>query len=184
MKKLLFAIAALVFINVASNAQEFKPFSVGIDFGYGIPTGETLQGGIIFAVEPAYKFSDQVEASLKYEGALLAGVSADGTTADVSAIGSWLVGGKYYFNTNDFRPYGGLGLGIYNIGTATITDSSTGDDVVAGGTKFGFAPRVGFQYKHIRLGAEYNTVLGVDEALGSQNYLSIKFGVVIGGGRY
>ncbi|NMM49542.1 porin family protein [Marinigracilibium pacificum] len=183
MKKLLFAIAALVFINVAANAQEFKPFSVGVDLGYGIPTGDKLNGGIIFAVEPAWKFNDQLEASLRYEGAVLAGVSEDGTEVDASAIGSWLIGGRYFLNTNDFRPFAGLGLGIFNIASTTAIDENF-ETFEVGGTKFGFAPKVGFQFKHIRLAAEYNAVLGVEEQLGSQNYLSIKFGAVIGGGRF
>jgi len=48
-------------------------------------------------------------------------------------------------------------------------------------SKFGFAPRAGFELGHFRTALEYN-IAGKTGSI-NNNYLSIKLGFFIGGGR-
>ncbi|MCX2745135.1 hypothetical protein OO013_14740 [Mangrovivirga sp. M17] len=180
MKEFLLTIVALIFINVTVKAQEFKPFSVGVDLGYSLSIDKTLatRFGFLFAVEPAYKITDKIEASLKYEGVVLIGTD-ENLYLEGARMGSWLVNGKYFLNTNDFRPWAGMGIGFFNIREFIETQDTIEEYYI--GRKFGFAPRVGFQFRHLRFAVEYNAVLGEESR--SQDYLGVKVGIAIGGGR-
>ncbi len=62
-------------------------------------------------------------------------------------------------------------------------DANTDMEPIEYGSKFGFAPRAGLLLGHFRLGLEYNVITGVDSDLDSRNYMSIKVGFEIGGGK-
>src|SRR5687767_12754395 len=117
MKKV-FLIGAFMAGAFFANAQSttFKPFKVDVAFGYAIPGGEGSKGGVVFAIEPKYAINDNISLGLRMEAAVTARgyVDANGETgsAEVKASGSYLATGDYYFNTNKFRPFAGLGLGI------------------------------------------------------------------------
>ena len=100
---------------------------------------------------------------------------------DAKASASYLLTSDYYFNTNSFRPFAGIGAGLYrNAAVSLDSDDMEGD--MQTGSKFGFAPRVGFEYGHFRTAIEYN-VAGKAGNI-NNNYLGIKLGFFIGGGRY
>jgi len=193
LKKLL-TIAALALGVSAAKAQstEFKPFRVGFDFGYAIPSGEGAKGGIIFALEPKYAMSDKLALGLRIEGAVTA--RSTGTVSDefgfsgstsAKASGSYLATADYYINTNSFRPFVGLGVGVHQLASADFSfDENASDEnvaVVEGGTKLGATPRVGFDYGHFRAQVEYNMIGKTGEI--KNNYLGIKLGFFLGGGR-
>lgn len=203
MKKVLLATAIFVIaLSVKTSAQkdhsggEFKPFKVDVSLGYAIPTGGTgSKGGILFAVEPKYAIMQQLSLGLRIEGAVtVSGIDGQGNVsnnASAKAAASYLATGDYYFNNNDFRPFAGAGAGIFS--TAGVT-TNTSNSSVAQGTKFGGMVRAGFEYKHARLGIEYNLVgktsvaddpsTQANDAYDIKNaYIGIKFGVCIGGGR-
>jgi len=125
------------------------------------------------------------------EWALMGASDELGSDVSVSTLGTYQLTGDYYFNTNKIRPFAGLGLGIYNLGTVEFTadPNESGDGVTINdgtidyGTKFGFAPRVGLLMGHFRIALEYNAIMGVEDFLESKNYLSFKIGVEIGGGK-
>ena len=166
-----------------SNAQTFKPFKVDIATGYAIPGGEGSKGGVLFAVEPKYAVNDNISVGLRMEAAVTARASVDANgdlkEGDVKASASYLLTGDYYFNTNKFRPFAGAGAGLFKVAGAEITSTDTED--VQTGSKFGFAPRVGFEFGHFRMAAEYNVIGKTGEIKNS--YMGIKFGFFIGGGR-
>jgi outer membrane protein X len=102
-----------------------------------------------------------------------------------------------------FRPFAGLGFGIYSLasisGTASSdgTSSTSSGEVSASGAKFGFYPRFGFDAGHFTLNIEYN-VIGkstnsyqvnsngtITNATSEtkNNYLGVRLGFFIGGGR-
>jgi hypothetical protein len=181
MKKIIFSaclLGAAMFGNAQSTA--FKPFKVDFAFGYAIPGGSGAKGGVLFAVEPKYGINDNISVGLRMEGAIMARATKNGEAAEVKASGSYLLTGDYYLNTNDFRPFVGVGVGLYSTAGASV-DVNSNTAEVSGGKKFGGMPRVGFEYKHFRAAVEYN-LCGKSGTI-NNNYLGIKLGFFAGGGR-
>ncbi len=185
MKKLFITaltLGAVIFAN-AQTERTFKPFKVDIALGYALPAGSGTKAGALFAIEPKYALNDNLALGLRMETAL----TAQGTVVNeeikdggVKASGSYLATADYYFNTNRFRPFVGAGAGIYTNASANF-DAQTSEDVQKG-SRFGFAPRAGFEFGHFRTALEYN-VAGKTATV-NHNYLGIKMGFFIGGGRY
>lgn len=185
MRKVSFAII-LMAASFFANAQDltFKPFKVDVSLGYATPSsGEGAKGGALFVIEPKYAINDNISLGLRLESALMVRASEDDNqdiSGDVKASGSYLATADYYFNTNDFRPFVGVGAGLFQTATADLSTVTTEEDINAE-NKFGVAPRAGFEYKHLRFGIEYN-IAGKTGNI-NNNYLGIKLGVLIGGGR-
>lgn len=178
-----FAIVAAIFAN-AQTELTFKPFKVDIALGYALPSGSGSKAGVLVAIEPKYALNDNLTLGLRMETA----VTAQGTVAnneikdgDVKASGSYLATADYYFNTNRFRPFVGAGAGLYTNASAELSEQTTSEDVQKA-RSFGFAPRAGFEFGHFRAAIEYN-VAGKSGNL-NHNYLGIKLGFFLGGGRY
>ncbi|WP_165921901.1 outer membrane beta-barrel protein [Natronoflexus pectinivorans] len=187
-------IAILVSVTSAfSQSELYKPFKVDVGFLYASPMGgDDVSGGIGFYIEPKYNYTDNIALGLKLEWAILGSSDVEGMDVSVSGIGTYQLTGDYYFNTNRVRPFAGLGVGLYSLGSvdfkADVNDPNDiwGDELGMSldyGTKFGFAPRVGVVLGSFRVGMEYNVITGIDSALESRNYLSFKFGFEIGGGK-
>jgi outer membrane protein X len=187
MRKLTFVLALFVSSFVASaQSTSFKTFKVDLATGYAMPAGAGSKGGILFAIEPKYAINDNITLGLRLEGAVMARALEDNNgekvTGDVKASASYLLTGDYYFNTNKFRPFAGLGTGIYKLAGAKFdSDVEISEEDVQTASKFGFAPRIGFELGHFRTAIEYNLV-GKTGSL-NNNYLGIKLGFFIGGGR-
>jgi hypothetical protein len=191
MKKLTLLFALCVMLTIGANAQEFKPFRVGVGAGYAIPGGNGAKGGVLFYMEPSYRLQDQISLGLRLEWAAMArgySESVEDAEFKVSTSGSYTVNGQYYFNNNSFRPFVGLGLGIYSIKAASIEfDGQTQDLGLDDETKFGFYPRVGFDAGHFTLSIDYN-IVGATEIEGAEgkfknSYIGIRLGGFFGGGR-
>lgn len=212
MKKFLALFVFFAVVGMTTvHAQDYKPFRVGLGLGYASPSGEGAKGGVLFYVEPSYRVSDAIALGLKLEWALMyrgttfmqngQNYAGSGT---ISAAGSYTVNGQYYFMNGGFRPFVGAGLGLYSLASVSATfagngnnNTSTTGEEVSGGTKFGFYPRVGFDAGHFTLNIEYNIVPkstasvqfdnngvitnGTSET--KNNYLAIRAGFFIGGGR-
>lgn len=200
MKKLLLVVLGVFMFAGASYAQDFKPFKIGLGLGYAIPGGEGAGGGILIYGEPMYRVNDAIAVGLRLETALVvkADINPDGTMGDnskVAGIGSYTLGGQYYFSNGGFRPLVGAGFGLYSVSTAAINDNTTSLD--AGWekqSKFGFYPRVGFDAGHFNFMLEYNLIPSSEIEATDMNgnattidvknsYFSIKAGVSILGGR-
>jgi outer membrane protein X len=174
----------------ASPGRIFKPFKVDVSLGYAIPQGTGAKGGLIFAVEPKYAVTEAISVGLRLEGAaMVRGLSntndPDNLDGEVSAAGSYLATGDYYFSTNKFRPFLGGGFGLYQIASATIVNGSSNLETPSS-SEFGGMIRGGFEAGHFRLGVEYNFVpeTTFQNNTFKNGYLGIKLGVCIGGGRY
>jgi len=212
MKKLLllvvfFAVTGLV----AVNAQDYKPFRVGLGLGYASPAGDGAKGGVLLYLEPSYRVTDAIAVGLKAEAAIMfrgTTITQNGQSyagsGSVSGAGSYTLNGIYYFTPSGFRPYAGVGLGIYSIASASVsfagngnTQTSSQSETVSGGSKFGFYPRVGFDAGHFTMNIEYNIVPASTSTLTvtsggavttaktetKNNYLGIRIGFFIGGGK-
>jgi len=184
------SIALLITFTVATaQSENYKPFKVDLGVLYGIGTAEDYSGGIGFYIEPKYNITDNIAVGLKGEVAIIGGADVDGQSINISAISTYQLTGDYYFGDSNVRPFGGLGVGIYSLGSV---DTGVAGASLEYGSNLGFAPRVGLLLGHLRLAAEYNIITGAGEqevaGLGtvefaSRNYISIKLGFEIGGGR-
>src|SRR5688572_14624065 len=113
---------------VVLKAQEFKKFRLATGLGYAMPGGEGAGGGILYDIEPGYRVSDALCVSLRYEGAVVVrGLSEANASYDASAaaIGSYTLNGIYYFSNEKFRPYAGLGVGLFNLAAVSVSSSSS-----------------------------------------------------------
>lgn len=213
MKKLFIPFVLFALIStVTVQAQDYKPFRVGLGLGYASPAGGgDAKGGILLYLEPSYRVTDAIAVGLKAELAVMARVTSfaqsgnnSAASGKVSAAGSYTLNGQYYFMTDGFRPYAGLGFGIYSLASVSVSSTTTGGSTSSAssegsaGTKFGFYPRIGFDAGHFTLNIEYNIIPsttetyqvtngtgGVTTAQGEtkNNYLGIRLGFFIGGGK-
>jgi outer membrane protein W len=186
MKKLItFAFALLIFqlVNAQdaqTNERIFKKFKVDISLGYAIPQesgGSGSKAGAVFALEPKYAVMDELSVGLRMEGAAMANIDADGEKGNVKANYSYLATGDYYFSNKKFRPFGGIGAGVFTHASIDLANDNSSLDNIPKTSQFGFMARTGFEYGHLRIGVEYNFVAE------KSGYLGLKIGGVIGGGR-
>jgi len=203
MKKLLSVGILFLFSMSVLHAQTgiFKPFKVDVAFGYAMPAGSGSKGGVLFAIEPKYAVLNQLSVGLRMEAAVTAraAVAPDGSSAsgDVKASGSYLATGDYYFMNTAFRPFAGVGAGIFTLAgvSASADNSGNGTLTAASSSKFGGLIRAGFEFGHFRMGVEYNLIskssVPVTDMSGNNlgnvdiknSYLGIKAGFFFGGGR-
>jgi opacity protein-like surface antigen len=194
MKKITIVLFLALVAVSSSYAQEYKKFRVGLGLGYAMAGGNGSSGGILIALEPSYRIQDNLSVGLRMESAIITrGFSATvpvGSSIDVAGIGSYTLNGQYYFGEGSFRPFVGAGLGIYTLAAITTKSSSGGVTVtgtIAAESKFGFYPRVGFDYGHFNLSLDYNlvpstAVVGSSDSF-TNNYLGIRIGAYFGGGK-
>jgi outer membrane protein W len=186
MKKIMFSVLMLTGVVVVANAQStaFKPFKVDFATGYAMPGGSGAKAGVLFSVEPKYGVTDNITVGIRFEGAVVAraykDVNGDYTAGEVKAAASYLATADYYLNTNKFRPFAGAGVGIFSTAGAGV-DGNGNVTEGASASKFGGAPRVGFEFGHFRMAVEYNIVGKTGDI--NNNYLGIKLGFFAGGGR-
>jgi len=202
MKNTLFVTVLLLGIFVAhaqDNDRVFNPWKVDLSLGGAIPQGQGAKGGVLFALEPKYAVVDQFWVGLRLETAVMARsfVYSDGSSSStsVSASGSYLATGDFYFTTTNFRPFIGGGFGLFRLASASVDENSGSSSDIASATKFGGMVRAGFEVGHFRMGAEYNLIGNTtqqtyDYATGNNqsttfknSYLGIKLGFVFGGRR-
>ncbi|MCY7356377.1 MAG: hypothetical protein LH609_02720 [Rudanella sp.] len=173
---------------------------MNLSAGYARPAGAGSAGGVVLSLEPKYGLNDQVDLGMRFEGAFMGRALAYNgktTQTQINLAGSYILTGNYLLTTSNFRPFIGLGAGLYTtVGGSLTTDSSTGatqvnDASVKGGQKFGGMARIGLKTGHFTLGAEYNFIPATQISLTSvqviksnNSYWGIKFGFDIGGGAY
>lgn len=189
MKKIIF-LPLLVFSFLFSYAQEnnerstriFKKFKTDVSLGYAIQQGSGktsgTKGGALFAIEPKYALMDALSIGLRLEAAVAVNIDeTNSSSSGAKGNGSYLLTGDYYFSNKKFRPFGGIGAGMFT--TISVDEKTINNTTleIPQSTKFGFMARTGFEYGHLRMGVEYNFVAD------KSGYLGIKLGACIGGGR-
>ena len=181
MKKLFVIILYAFSAGINAQAQSeltFKPFKFDISAGYALPSSGTSgsNGGFLLSLEPKYALSDFLTLGIKAETAI--SITRNSMTDDnVQGSGSYLATADYYFSTNTIRPFAGAGIGIYTHASTYVNSI----DEVTSKTKFGGSPRVGIEVAHFRAAVEYNFAGKVGDF--RKDYIGIKMGVLIGGGR-
>ncbi len=191
-KVMLLAVAILTFCT--ADAQDYKKFKVGIGIGYGVPSEGS--GGVLLYLEPMYRITDQIAAGLRIESAAFLGQPISGTPYTTSAfgVGSYTLNGQYYFSNNTFRPFVGVGFGMFTIAAASADIGGTTVNINAAATVFGFYPRVGFDLGHFNLSIDYNLIpaqettvsiggFGTQKTTSNYSYIGLRIGASIGGGK-
>jgi hypothetical protein len=131
--------------------------------------GFSFAGGnssILIGIEPKYTLNDNVTLGLRFEFNQL-----EVTDRYIDHIVSFypstsiIVTADHYFNYNKWKPVGGIGLGVYNIGSGYNTSS------------IGILPRIGLETEKFRTALEINLPF----AGRSKNfsYLGIKAGYIL-----
>jgi hypothetical protein len=194
-------LCGILMADAQSDDRVFKPFKFDLSLGAAIPQGPGSKGGGLISVEPKYAVADQFWVGLRVEVAAMVrdfteydGYGNSSTSTKVSASGSYVVTGDFYFTTSDFRPFIGAGAGLFSLASEDVNDNYGDNNSVASAYKFGGMVRAGFEVRHFRLGVEYNlignTVLQSYDSNGNpisspfkNSYLGIKAGFVFGGRR-
>jgi len=175
MKKLLLFTILFTTVNFFSKAQSsiFKPFQIGIGSGFS--------NGLALYIHPQYNLNDKLTIGLNLQSAIVA-TGINGSSGSASAVGTYQLTGVYHFSTEKVRPYVGLGLGLSNVGTVAVSNSSAAADY---GTKFGVTPKVGVKMGHFKLEAEYNILPSstINTFVLQPSHFLLKLGFDIEGGR-
>lgn len=174
MKKIIFGICCVVACIGTMNAQSsYKSFEWDIlRLGYVLPSGEGVSGGLAISGEPRYNVNDMLSVGLRYEFALF-GSDLEGDV-EIGASSSYALMGDYYLkNDENNRLFAGLGIGTFKAGTVTVNNVE-----VDGESAIGVIPRVGYEFGHLRIAAEYNLLFKE----GSSNYIGLHFGATLWGG--
>lgn len=195
MKKVIPILVIAVLASMSASGQEYKKFKVGIGVGYAVPSKGS--GGVLFYLEPMYRVMDNLTVGFRWETAAIIGElpTASSATLDASAVGSYTLNGQYYFGSSDsFRPFVGVGLGIFSVAAATSDINGQNVQLAAASSSFGFYPRIGFDLGHFNLSIDYNlipeqtsdiNIAGIGLVKNTQNfsYIGIRVGASIGGGK-
>ncbi len=166
--------------------KNYKPFKVDLGMGYARPEGNGSKAGVLLYIEPKYNLLNKLSVGLKTEATAMArgyvGIDGSAINGEAGLSLSFLATGDYYFTNHLVRPFIGGGAGIYNLVGVNATLAGGGSVQIPAVTKFGGMARAGIEIWHIRAGVEYNFI-GKTNAI-SNNYLGLKIGIVLGGGKY
>lgn len=157
---------------------QVTPFKFEIGGLYGLPTDQFYKGGVGFYAHPSYYLMDKLDIGIKAEWVVIGAADDGGLGVSISAIGSYLLTSNYYFTVSKVRPYAGLGVGMYMLGTV----STNVGDPYDYGTKYGVAPKVGLDLGHFTINFAYNMIFGVESGVPAKDYMTVGIGVFFGGG--
>lgn len=187
MKKSLLLLAMLIVSTITFAQVSFK-MDGGVHGGFSF--GELKMYGIGASLEPKVFITPKISAGARFEGSALFGgkisTTGEDVSASVSSTAAFLAKGEYYTNDEGTRPFFGLGLGYYTVGSSS---GGTGGATVSAGNHFGLAPQIGVTFNNFRLSGIYHIITGKDLVTVSagetqeisRNYLVIELGFKIFG---
>jgi hypothetical protein len=182
-KTLSFIIICILFIGIAQAQYGYGSFrSFRIDMGatYANPSGNELAAGIGFYVNPKFHMNDNLLLGAKYESTAIGADNED--FLDVSTITCYAATIDYYVSSNNLRPFAGVDIGIYELGSLNNTIMNNTVEIELG-SKFGIAPKIGFSFGHLDLTLQYNMIFDQNDRFDDFNHTSIKLGFHLGGGK-
>jgi hypothetical protein len=183
-----FLLLSMLLVSTLMMAQVKFKADGGLHGGFSF--GELKMYGIGGSLEPKVFITPQISAGVRFEGTALFGGSFSSTGQDVSASASAVAAitakGEYYLKDEGTRPFFGLGMGYYTIGSNT---GGTEGVSISAGNHFGLSPQIGVTFNNFRLSGIYHVVTGKDlvsVSAGdpveiSRNYMVIELGFRIFG---
>lgn len=184
MKKLLSLFFFCTLFSGISLAQygsygSFRSCRIDLGASYANPGGDELDAGFGFYVNPKFHMNDNLLLGVKYESTAIG--ATDDNFLDVSSIVCYASTIDYYVSTNNLRPFAGVDIGIYDLGSISPTVMNKTVEIELG-SKFGIAPKIGFSYGHLDFTLQYNMIFDQDDNYDDFNHTSIKLGFHLGGG--
>jgi len=181
MKKTLSLLFFCTIFSGITLAQYGSFRSFRIDFGatYANPSGEELDAGIGFYVNPKFHMNDNLLLGVKYESTAIGATNDD--YLDVSTIVCYAATIDYYVSSKNIRPFAGIDIGIYELGTVEVKVFEP--EPFELGSKFGIAPKIGLSFGHLDFTLQYNMIFDQNERFDDFNHTSIKLGFHLGGGK-
>ncbi len=179
MKRLSLAIILVSCVtSLSSQAPSYVNFEWDVfRFGYAVPLDGEVDGGLAFGGEVRYNATDHFSIGIGGDGAVFTPDFFDEGEFGISGA-SLLLGDFYYSNTSGQRLFTGLGVGLYSSATITTVTNNV-EEIIQGGSGFGIAPRIGYEFNHIRLQGQYNWILKDD---GPSNYFGVTVALTLWGG--
>ena len=154
-KYLLLLIFYISLISLSAQERGNPKYDLDIRLGYTIPSESSLNPGFTFGLEPRYwvgsKFSLGLKADIHKFGSELADASPNDSQSFV------LMGDFYSSEEKDDRLFTGIGVGLFRDGRFSGVFGSGGSR-----TNEGITGRVGYLRDQVRLGFEFNVILGDD----------------------
>jgi outer membrane protein X len=204
-------VVACLAIAPAARAQapNYQPVRVDLTLygAYAAADANAYGGGI--ALEPKLNLTDQIAVGLRLDAAGFAtqrvSVGATGSQAvsvsqGARAVTAFLAKADWYLTTSTVRPFLGIGVGIYRIGSGTQSVSGTGSVVQTAGKfqGFGVCPQLGLNLGAFRVAGTYHLIAGGDQVVLTQSvgtsaptqtklsksFFAIEIGGTFGGGRH
>ncbi|WP_116125832.1 outer membrane beta-barrel protein [Lewinella sp. IMCC34183] len=147
--------------------------------GYTAPSSEFYNGGAAMGTEVRFNATDNLSAGIRLELAFYTS-DLDADVIDIGAASSTLITGDYYLKRiGGFRPFAGVGIGMFTGASATVRDLDNLDpEDFSGGRGLGLTPRLGLELGHFRVSAEYNYTFSNRVS----NYFSIMVAPTLFGG--
>ena len=194
-------VVALLSIGARADARaDATPYEqVRVDAGLtGSSVGVSDRSGAGMVVEIKALANSRLAIGGRVEVAVMFGgvVGADELPLEIAMAASGLVKGELHLTDGHIRPFIGLGVGGYTIGSQTIDRGPTTAGISQQtGRYVGVAPQLGIDLGRVRLAATYNAILGasleVRQTIGeveqtsrvSQNYLSLELSFQFAGNK-
>lgn len=186
MKKGLLHIVLLLMSCSLAAQNEYRPFKVDVGFLLGEANEHNI-GLVAPYVEPKFNISNhftlgmRVEYTFYRKDGFIDYDPDDPYVTDLDAAGwtfSSLATVDYYFNDNYVRPFFGIGAGVYYM--YINQENNYIPSFSENGLAFGYMPRAGLNIGQFRFSCEYNIIKSEEFSL---DYLSLKIGYEIGGGK-
>jgi hypothetical protein len=181
-----------------AQAEHYEP--IRVDSGLtGTYVSSNGRGGFGAMFEPKFLIDDHIAVGARVEAAVMFGGSFDNTgstSMDMGAVGAVMAKGEYLFGDGGARPFVGLGLGVFDIASQSISAGNAMASIdQKAGRYFGVAPQVGVDLGRVRLAVTYDAIIGADievhQTVGgaaqtssySQSYLGGELSFRFGGAR-
>jgi hypothetical protein len=179
---------------VEFDKQNFRKIRVGFGLGYAdsrTNNGYSTTDAVVLYVEPSYRIRNHISLGVRIERLVNSSFQ----------VNSYGVNGQYYFSNRNFRPFAGVGLSVFRPSFHVRNFPTPYNKYYSSNEKpaLGFYPRAGFDAGHFTLTIDWNWIAsasatinnfdilnGINQSYSGQidtNYLSIKAGLFIGGGR-
>lgn len=152
------------------NRESYRRFKVYVDAGITHPLLDNISKGNCVSIEPKYVIKNRWQIGCRWEHAHI------GPYNEFNYLTSFSVAADWFANTNQLRPFFGVGLGSFK--TSLVQEGMSAWHWY---TPAGITWRTGLEFRHIRTSIEANIL---NKSSGFVfDYLGLKLGGYISFGR-
>ena len=171
MKKSYFVLLfSILSIGLSAQAPSYVDFEWDVlHLGYAFASGDNAKAGGFGLTEVRYNATDQFSIGLGFGGQ---DIYEDIGDTDIASGQSYLVGEYYLRGDSGQRPFVGFSTGL------SFRTVDLGENSEETSTSSMFSPRVGYEFNHIRILAQYNVIPKESH----NNFFSLSVGLTLWGG--